>query len=521
MRILVLVFLLLATVQIATVTSHDAIDRSVVAVDADVDCWWPLHPWAEHWLEPRSGTGVVLTDHRILTGANVVANAVNVRVRRADRPDTFTARVLSVARDVDLALLTVDDTTFFDGLDARPLAPLPRVGSRVDACTFGESHVKPRRDRVRISGIDMSYVGTSSLPVPLLEDDYGLLGHDASCAALFDRGGLVGMSVLAAHDDGELPLWHTIASPVVRQFLDDVADGTRDGMPVLPLDLQQTTHPALRAALGAPAGLQGARVCSCGESLGDVVREGDLLTRIDGLAVDAYGSVDAPGVGLVDWRWAVQRHQLGDEIELEIVRRGVPRTVRVRLRDTAPTRIPFPMWNEDAAPTPPAYAFVGSWVFTDLTPEMYFGRSCIVDPLWPSPVRWTAARLAAQTVAWLPSRVYLSRAVGDDLSRGYPNGVVVSVQGRTVETMRDVAEILATAAPSAGDTLEIRVVRDDGAEELILVPNEGVKASWERVARRLGLEAPVTPDVQRWMAEARARAAAGGPAEAALARRRP
>jgi len=72
-------------------------------------------PWMDIPHE-GSGSGCVIKGKRILTNAHVVSDQIMVLVRKQSSPDKFKARVIAVAHDCDLALLEVEDESFFDDL---------------------------------------------------------------------------------------------------------------------------------------------------------------------------------------------------------------------------------------------------------------------------------------------------------------------------------------------------------------------------------------------------------------------
>ena len=65
------------------------------------------------------GSGVIVrADGHILTNRHVVANTTSLRVFKHGSPGNFPARVLCESAICDLALVTVDDASFFEGLPA-------------------------------------------------------------------------------------------------------------------------------------------------------------------------------------------------------------------------------------------------------------------------------------------------------------------------------------------------------------------------------------------------------------------
>ena len=82
-------------------------------------------PW--RLLTPRqsSGSGSVIAGNQILTNAHVVANASYVQAQKHNDPQRYLARVTFVSHEADLAIITVDDPSFFSDLQALSIGLLP------------------------------------------------------------------------------------------------------------------------------------------------------------------------------------------------------------------------------------------------------------------------------------------------------------------------------------------------------------------------------------------------------------
>ena len=74
------------------------------------------NPWNTFSPESVSGTGCIIKDNRILTNAHVVSNQTFIEVQSHGRPKRYIARVEAVSHEADLALLFVDDLSFFQNL---------------------------------------------------------------------------------------------------------------------------------------------------------------------------------------------------------------------------------------------------------------------------------------------------------------------------------------------------------------------------------------------------------------------
>ena len=80
-----------------------------------------VRPWAKQSPREASGTGVVIEGKRILTNAHVVLYASQLFVETSQSGDKRAATVESVSPGMDLAVLKLEDESFFEG--RTPLPP--------------------------------------------------------------------------------------------------------------------------------------------------------------------------------------------------------------------------------------------------------------------------------------------------------------------------------------------------------------------------------------------------------------
>ena len=92
-------------------------------------------PWRFEPVRRSGGSGFVIKGKRIMTNAHVVSWGKEVVVRRYQDPRPYIARVKFIAHDCDLALLEVEDESFFNGLEPLRFGDLPKVRSTV--ITYG------------------------------------------------------------------------------------------------------------------------------------------------------------------------------------------------------------------------------------------------------------------------------------------------------------------------------------------------------------------------------------------------
>ena len=82
-------------------------------------------PWQNFSQQSGSGTGFVIDGNRIITNAHVVAYPTFITVRKPGDQTRYPAKVVAVNHECDLAILTVEDPKFFDGIKPLELADLP------------------------------------------------------------------------------------------------------------------------------------------------------------------------------------------------------------------------------------------------------------------------------------------------------------------------------------------------------------------------------------------------------------
>ena len=92
----------------------DAVANSVVKVFSTVRYPDFYRPWAKESPSDITGSGVVIEGKRILTCAHVVLYASQVQVQANQAGDKISATVEFIAPGIDLAVLKLDDPTFFD-----------------------------------------------------------------------------------------------------------------------------------------------------------------------------------------------------------------------------------------------------------------------------------------------------------------------------------------------------------------------------------------------------------------------
>ena len=96
-----------------------------------------MKPWKVGDPQTSTGTGFYLGDRLIITNSHVIHNNTSIRLERHGQPGNFAGKLLCESELCDLALLTVEDETFWEGVPAVELqAVVPSLDDTVIAVGY-------------------------------------------------------------------------------------------------------------------------------------------------------------------------------------------------------------------------------------------------------------------------------------------------------------------------------------------------------------------------------------------------
>jgi S1-C subfamily serine protease len=437
-------------------------------------------PWQSPNHQRSSGSGVILTGQRILTNAHVVADARFIQVQKEFDPKRYEATVEFVGHECDLAVLRVAEASFFAGSRPVPLGEgIPALKSTV--ATFG---YPVGGDRVSVTEGVVSRVQVDSY-VHSLKSNFLVVQTDAainpgnSGGPVIQDGNIVG---IAFQGLGEAEnIGYFIPIPIIRHFLDDVDDGRFDGFPAFGVYFASLENEDYRSYLGmgpTDTGIVIDTVVPGGPADGHL-RQGDVLTRIDGTAVANDGTVSLQGKedeGRVLFTYLVANKQMGEDAALTVLREG--RAVDVRFPVGAnPVRVTW--YNEYEAP--PRYVIYAGLVFQPLS------RSYLQnwEDWWYEADKRMLYYYSYHNLDVIsPERrefVVLSRILPDPVNTyiGFAaEKIVASINGHTILGLEDVAAAL--REPVDG----YHVILIEGFEKPVVMDAPQAQAAHAQILRR-------------------------------------
>lgn len=340
-----------------------SIASSVVSFDVLSDPPDMTVPWQTEGIEHYGGSGVIIDDRRILTNAHVVESAVSLEVKRADGSEQFPAKVIYVSHDADLALVEVDDPRFFEGASAVPIGEMPKLQQEVVVYGFPIGGYTLSITSGIVSRVEVDSYLQSNRRLLSVQIDAAINEGNSGGPVVTD-GSVVGIAMQGI--DGANSVGYMIPSPVIRHFLEDVADGQYDGFPRLGIEVLDMESAAQRRAARMTPSQTGALVTRVdyGGPAHGLLRPRDVLLSVDGRAIANDVTVFWEGIGRVDYEITYQSKQIGESVTVTLLRDGKKLKKKVPLRPHTPL-VP----GRRTSAWPRYYQFAGL-VFQPLSAEM-------------------------------------------------------------------------------------------------------------------------------------------------------
>lgn len=397
-----------------------------------------LRPWTRNSPQQVKGSGVVIDGKRILTNAHVVRYASQIYVQPNQSADLISARVEAMTPGMDLAVLKLDDESFFDKRSTLAFAAdLPRVKDAVNVYGYPTGGTELSVTQGIVSRIEFTdyYYQTSGLRIQV---DAALNFGNSGGPAVTD-GKLVGL-VFSLIQNAQ-NIGYLIPVEEIKLFLADIADGRYDGKPQMFEIIQTVENDALRQRLGLPKGVNGVMVSEPYRRDADYpLKEWDVITQIGETPIDADGKVAVRYDLRVSASYLVQRHAKDGRIPLTIFRNGDFQKVQVPVRTQRELVIPYLLSRV------PRYFIYGPLVFSETTQD-FLDRLGNQRPtsLSPRPSPLLTRRYDRPSFEGEELVVVSSPAFPHGITKGYddPNRAVVSeVNGVPVKNLRHLVELL-------------------------------------------------------------------------------
>ena len=494
-------------------TPAPGVENSVVKIFATVRYPDPYKPWSKQSPREITGSGAVIAGKRILTNAHVVLYASQIQVQANQAGDKLAATVEAVAPGIDLAVLRLDDESFFDAHPALAVAKtLPEIKDAVLVYGYPQGGSSLSITKGIVSRIEFAPYNAPVSGLRIQIDAAINPGNSGGPAVNGDA--MIGLAFSRLQGGAE-NIGYIIPGEEIELFLQDIADGKYDGKPSLRGDFQTLENPALRAFLKLDKGVSGmivhepfeefkargenekvteeAKGPGHGGDPDDALKEWDVITKVGDVPVDDQGMVKIGSNLRVAFAYLVQKQAHDGKLGVTVVRDGKEKMLTLAVPSKRPTLIP----ESDGGY--PSYFVYGPMVFEDVdtlfiggltsgqngssyAARLAYGGSPLLTRLGDQP-RYPGERLVAVSSPFFPNK----------LAKGYGSAfgeVVKTVNGQEIKNLANLVETLRDLQD------EFVTIEFQGRTgEALVFPRKAMAAATDEILTDNGVRSQGSPDV--------------------------
>ena len=392
------------------------------------------NPWSMQGPRGGSGSGCIIENNLILTNAHVVSDHTFLQVRKYGETERHRAEVVAVSHLTDLALIKVEDPGFFEGEPFLTFGELPESQQEVLVYGFPMGGDMLSITKGIISRIEhQPYVHSSSIFLAG-QIDAAINPGNSGGPVLVDNKivGVVMQGIPTSQNIG-----YMVPMPVIRHFFDDLKDGTNNGYPSLGVNLQDMENQGLREYYQMEKDMSGVLVNKIipGSPSDGNLQTNDILLSIGNYEVGNDGTIEFRTNERTQLTYAVQEKQIGENIQMNILRNGEKISLDVNLhRSSEKDRLV----SLEQYETLPSYYIYGGLIFCPLSRNLLH--------IWGSQWYQSApTELIYHLQNNIPERegqqvVVLLKALAADVNEGYQNvksWVVDTVNGEKIWNLSD------------------------------------------------------------------------------------
>jgi S1-C subfamily serine protease len=428
-------------------------------------------PWSSS-MRSSTGSGAIIKDNFILTNAHVVANQAFIEVQRYGQRKRYIAKVYAVSHQADLALLKVENKDFFEGVIPLKFGTLPDVEQKIVVYGYpmGGSTLSATIGVVsRVEHHTYAHSGESFLAVQV---DAAVNPGNSGGPAL-SGGKIVGvvMQVISKSQN----IGYLVPVNMVEHFIEDMKDGRYDGFADLGIGTQKLENPTLRRYYDLEDSITGVLVDKIlyNSSLKGIIKEADILIKIDGHKIEDDGTVAFREYEYTNYQYFIDRYQMGESINLDIIRDKKKMQIDAKLKYVADDMYLVKTTRYD---TMPSYFVYGGYVFSPLTRNLI--RSTTRNRLMLS---YLASQWQEEDVK---EKVVLLKVLASNLTRGNNDFGMWTIEKINGEKFVDFKEFY----EKMQSVKEKYIVLEDEDGVKVIIDREEAQAKQSEILKKYNIE---------------------------------
>ncbi|CAN6477605.1 unnamed protein product [Victoria cruziana] len=398
-------------------------------------------PWQRKRQYSSSSSGFIISGRRVLTNAHSVEHYTQVKLKKRGSDTKYLATVLAIGTECDIALLTVNDDEFWDGVSPVEFGSLPVLQDAVTVVGYpiGGDTISVTSGVVSRMEI-LSYVhGATELLG--LQIDAAINSGNSGGPAFNDKGQCVGIAFQSLkHEDVE-NIGYVIPTPVIMHFIKDYEkSGEYTGFPILGVEWQKMENPDLRKAMGMTPNQKGVRVRrvepTAPASL--FLKPSDIILSFDGIDIANDGTVPFRHGERIGFSYLVSQKYTGESAAVKVLRDS--KIVEFDVEVVTHKRlVPAHIKGK-----PPSYYIIAGFVFSAISVP-YLRSEYGKDYDYDAPVKLLDKLLHSMAQTEDEQLVVVSQVLVSDINIGYEdivNTQVLAFNNKPIKNLKHLAEMV-------------------------------------------------------------------------------
>ncbi|KAH0984794.1 hypothetical protein GBA52_011971 [Prunus armeniaca] len=396
-------------------------------------------PWQRKKQYSSSSSGFVIEGRRVLTNAHSVDHHTQVKLKKRGSDTKYLATVLAIGTECDIAMLTVSDDEFWEGISPVKFGCLPALQDAVTVVGYpiGGDTISVTSGVVSRMEI-LSYVHGSTELLGM-QIDAAINSGNSGGPAFNDKGKCVGIAFQSLkHEDAE-NIGYVIPIPVIMHFIEDYEkNGAYTGFPILGIEWQKMENPDLRMSMGMGPDQKGVRIRRIEPTSPEsqLLKPSDVILSFDGVNIANDGTVPFRHGERIGFSYLVSQKYIGDNAVVKVLRNSETLEFNIKLakhKELIPSHIEGKR---------PSYYIIAGFVFTAVS--LPYLRSEFGN-LFDVPIKLLDKHLHAMAQSIDEQLVVVSQVLVADINIGYEdivNNQVLTFNGMPVKNLKSLARMV-------------------------------------------------------------------------------
>ena len=462
-----------------TIFSEDiSVKKALVKVYTSHQLFDYLSPWQYGKSANSTATGFIIDGERIITNAHAVLNSKFLQVRKEGDSKKYKAVVKFTSEEYDLALVEIEDKSFFNGTVPLKLGTLPEIQEKLTVYGYPLGGDKLSTTQGIVSRMEHNTYTLTNRKFLIGQTD-AAINSGNSGGPVVSKGKVVGVAFSGLNSADNIGYF--IPVNILNNFLEDIKDGKYDGAPFLGIDWSELESPSHRRMLGIEDKTGGILIKKVFKNspFEGVLQKNDVLMKLDNYPVEYDGTIEFRKNEKTDFSYVNQQKKYGDNLSYEIIRDKKTKTGQVKLEKKD---IKYTVVTEVTIETPPSYMVYGGLLFEPLTSNYMAGTIEKLGSVYDREELYKDYK----------ELVVLVRVLPFDVNLGYTdavNQIIVKVNGEKYKDFKDFAQKVKNVKSG------FIVFENDNGDEIVLDVKE-VEEQREALMQNYNISSDMSDDIK-------------------------